>query len=153
MLTTDATDRISAARVGAAAQLLDVRLRKVRGELESSSPRSPIQLEIGVEPSVVQVDDLVIYEIEYEIRSTDADENSALTALIGLSLVYRLEAGFEPKSEDLAAFGRVSVLYTAHPYLREILQSMASRMGLPSLVLDVLRSPLDDELVREAEEE
>lgn len=47
--------------------------------------------------------------------------------------------------DDVVSFGEISGAFAAHPYMRELAQSLTLRMGLPPLVLDVVRSPLFDD--------
>jgi len=68
------------------------------------------------------------------------------------SLDYRM-SGDEPAGvEEVAAFAKVNGIYNAWPYWREYVQSTASRMGLPPLVLPVL-SPGTIEKMVQADEE
>jgi preprotein translocase subunit SecB len=46
----------------------------------------------------------------------------------------------DPTESDLRAFGTIGAVDIAHPYMRETVQSMTARMGLPPLVLDI-RAP------------
>jgi hypothetical protein len=61
------------------------------------------------------------------------------------SLQYRLTASSPPPEDNRAAlfagFASVNGLYNAWPYLREQMQTLTSRMGIPPLVLPVYRVP------------
>jgi hypothetical protein len=68
------------------------------------------------------------------------------------SLDYRI-SGDEPAGvEEVAAFAKLNGIYNAWPYWREYVQSTASRMGLPPLVLPVI-SPGTIEKMVQADEE
>lgn len=135
--------RRRAAKVGGAVTLLDVRLRKVDAELKMPAAEPPFHLSIEISPGLNLSNDVMAYDIDYRLRSTDEQGREVLTALIGLSLFYETVSEAEFEDADLLAFGQVSVVFTAHPYVREIAQNLTTRMGLPPLVLDVMQSPLD----------
>jgi hypothetical protein len=62
-------------------------------------------------------------------------------------LVYDIVA-FPPEKERetfFEAFAEINGKYNAWPYLRELVQSLSSRLGLPGLVLPVYRLPNADD--------
>ncbi len=143
---TDATaeeSRLAAARVSGKLRLADLRLRKLDAELFQPRPDPPLTLDLQVSPSFTRTDDLVVYNIEYEATGTTTEGERAFNASIVLSLFYDVLPQQEVDNADLGAFGLVSVLLSAHPYLRELLQTLTARMGLPALVLDLMQSPVD----------
>jgi hypothetical protein len=144
-------DRTRAARVAASVELLDLRIRRVEAELHRPAAEGPFSFVLEVKPSVSRVDSLVVYNVEYGFSSSDDDGEVVLDGRIEFSVLYQLPSDYRPSDEELAAFGRVSVLFTAYPYLREALHSLTGRMGLPPLILEVMRSPLDAELSAAAE--
>jgi preprotein translocase subunit SecB len=58
-------------------------------------------------------------------------------------LAYVVPAGIELSDDELTSFAVVSGTFAVHPYVREVVQSVTTRAGLPAVVLDVWRSPLD----------
>ncbi len=44
--------------------------------------------------------------------------------------------------DTIDAFGRTTVVFAAYPYVRELVQSLTSRAGIPPLLLDLYRLPL-----------
>lgn len=86
---------------------------------------------------------MAVYSLEYRFSSKDSDDQLVLDGTVELSVLYQLPGDRELNDDYLTAFGEISVLFTAYPYLREILHSLTGRMGLPPLILDVMRSPLD----------
>jgi preprotein translocase subunit SecB len=146
MTAPEQKERIRAARVGARVELVDLRVRKLAAELHQPTSEGPLSFALDVKPAVSRVDELVVYSLEYEFSSQDNDQKTVVDGTIEISVLYQLEEGAELTEGELAAFGNVSVLFTAHPYLRELLHSLTLRMGLPPLILDVMRSPLDAEL-------
>lgn len=138
--------RVLAARVGASADLLDLRIRRVEAELHRPAAEGPFSFTLDVTPAVSRADKLAVYSLEYRFSSKGSDDQLVLEGAVELSVVYQLPADRELDDDELTAFGEVSVLFTAYPYLREILHSLTGRMGLPPLILDVMRSPLDPEI-------
>jgi preprotein translocase subunit SecB len=139
----DSTMRLGAARVGAVADLLDLRIRKIGAELHRPAAEAPFSFNIDVTPSVSRNARLAAYSLVYQFSSKDNEDQLVLDGTVELSVLYELPADSEFSDDELAAFGQISVLFTAYPYLREILHSLTGRMGLPPLILDVMRSPLD----------
>jgi hypothetical protein len=139
-------ERILAARVGAGTDLLDLRIRRIQAELYRPAAEGPFGFTLDVKPSLSRADKLAVYSLEYEFSSKDSDDQLVLEGTVELSVLYQLPVDRELSDDELTAFGQVSVLFTAYPYLREILHSLTGRMGLPPLILDVMRSPLDAEV-------
>jgi preprotein translocase subunit SecB len=133
--------RQRAGRIGAKAGLRDLRLRGIRGELFQPAAESPFEAQIDVRPSYEQLDDTVLYTIQYGLKAVDAEELPVFEADIAYSLLFDLPAGETFEDDDFVAFGEVSVLFMLHPYVREAVHDLTSRFGLPPLVLQVLRRP------------
>jgi preprotein translocase subunit SecB len=132
-----------AARIGARADLADVRIRRIDAELFAPSPSPPFTVDVRVAPAASIVDSKLVYEVCYEVSSMDSKKRPVFAATIALNLLFELQEDVALAEADLSAFGEVTVLLMAHPYVREILQSISSRMGLPPLVLEVMRFPMD----------
>lgn len=151
MSTEEREQRRLAARVGGSADLLDLRIRRINAELHRPTAEGPFSFNLTVSPSVSRADDkLAVYSLAYEFSSKDSHEQLVLDGAVELSVLYQLAPDSDVSDQELAAFGQVSVLFTAYPYLREILHSLTGRMGLPPLILDVMRSPLDEEIGEES---
>lgn len=143
MTTDDHRRRVLAARVSAGVDLLDLRIRRIEAELHSAAAEGPFSFKLDVTPAVSRADKLAVYSLEYQFSSKDSDDQLVLDGTVELSVLYQLPGDRELNDDDLTAFGEISVLFTAYPYLREILHSLTGRMGLPPLILDVMRSPVD----------
>lgn len=76
-------------------------------------------------------------------QSDDGEREPVLLVVASWLIDYQLADGQTADDEDLQAFATVSGTFAAHPYMREFVHGLTSRMGLPPLVLDVMRSPLD----------
>jgi hypothetical protein len=138
-----------AGRLAALVTLLDVRTLMLHAELLDPASTGPFVVALNITPSVAQEGDLLLYEFGYEVavragasNAADQDE-SGLVATISTRhlVVYKLPSSENIPDEQLHAFGSVSALLTAHPYVREAVQSITVRMGLPAITLDVLKVP------------
>lgn len=127
-------------------ELLDLRIRRLNAELHRPAAEGPFSFTLDVSASVSRADKLAVYSLEYEFSSRDSDDQLVLDGQLALSVLYQLQSDSDLDDDDLTAFGEVSVLFTAYPYLREILHTLTGRMGLPPLILDVMRSPLDEDI-------
>lgn len=58
---------------------------------------------------------------------------------VGYDLIYRLENAATYPEDALNYFAELNGPYNAWPYLRELVQSVAGRVGLGSIVLPVFR--------------
>lgn len=144
--------RLQAGRVGAQASLEDIRLRRIEAELCEPAAEGPYEVSLSVDPAFDEADNHVLYGVSYRLEATGAGGVVVLTADIEFSLLYELPESHGFEEADLAAFAEVSVLFSVHPYVREVVQSLTARCGLPPLVLDVLRSPLHPSRPMDAEE-
>jgi hypothetical protein len=93
---------------------------------------------------------LVVFDVGLQFAAFDAEAEGDEVAdaffhgVLGLFVVYELpEDRPEWDEADFEAFANISATFAAWPYIREILQSLTSRAGIPPLVLDVLRAPLE----------
>ncbi len=66
-------------------------------------------------------------------------------------LDYTLDGDATPKDEEITAFAKLNGIYNAWPYWREYVQSVASRMGLPRVVLPALTPGTIEKMVEEEE--
>jgi hypothetical protein len=130
-------------RVSRECSLVDLRVRRLEGDLLTPVGEPPLTLELttlSVELGVGRLTGLAIYDVKYLLSAMDANNELAVRVELVLNLVFSLSAGLleEPDlNADLQAFGSVAVLEIGHPYVREIVHSLTARMGIPPLVLDV----------------
>lgn len=131
-----------AGKVGAQVRLGDIRLRRIDAELCDPAAEGPYEVGLSVQPTFDEGEGVVVYSVAYRLEATAEGNVTVLRGDIEFSVLYELPPDHGFDENDLAAFGEVSVLFSVHPYIREVVQSLTSRFGLPPLVLDVLRSPL-----------
>lgn len=143
---TEQPDDGPAVRIGDGLALLDLRLRRVGAELHQPASEGPFRFTLDVTPSVSLVDNLAAYDLAYSFASIDGADELVFDGSIELSVLYEIAEDEAFSEEELVSFGRVSVLFTAYPYLRELLHNLTMRMGLPPLILDPMRAPLDSDV-------
>jgi preprotein translocase subunit SecB len=130
-------------RVTANADIVDLRLRSINAELLVPTPRLPLSLrQVRVEPKMTRLsDDHAVYHVTYHLQAiSSADQRLVFTTEITMSIVFRFTGDTTFTDAELRAFAAIGVLDILHPYLREQIQSLSIRMGLPRLVLNV-KSP------------
>lgn len=133
---------LRSAAIGVAASIRDVRLRSVTARLPASDDLTPITIDLGVRVDRATVSaETVSYSIEFRVSGNDGE---ALHIFGTFDVIYNIPGEAQGTQDDLDAFGNVSVMFSVHPYIRELVQSLTVRAGLPPLVLDTLRAPLDD---------
>lgn len=75
------------------------------------------------------------YQCETAVKSTLEKSNDPLfTATVGLKVIY-YAVDFPGTEHDANIFGFDTVAKVVHPYIRELLQSLTARAGLPPLIL------------------
>jgi len=143
-LLTEDTHRKSAA-VSSDASIIDIRLRNLTCNLLHPGARLPLELsDFRITPVMVPVrDSIVAYHVSYDLSAGDADGRKALEIRLTMSVVFSLGHDSSTR-EDLEAFGYIGVLDILHPYMRETVHNLTSRMGFPPLVLDVKPTPWVD---------
>lgn len=82
----------------------------------------------------------VVATMRAQLSSEQAKEDALVSIETRFELQYRLPEGFQADPETLTAFAETNGIYNAWPYWREFVQSMFVRMGLPPLVLPLLRA-------------
>jgi len=132
--------RVSSADVSNHLALIDLRLKGVVANLVFPSPRRPLDLSASVVVEISRIGEFVTYDVRYELGAKDRDDKEVLESEITLNILFRIKDGRDLTEDELRAFGTVGAVDVAHPYMREIVQSLTGRMGLPPLVLDV-RAP------------
>jgi preprotein translocase subunit SecB len=125
-------------QVTTAASLVDLRLRHVSADLLILVPELELEIWPTVEPKMTLLDHYVAYDVTYEITAQDARGRRAVEARVTYTIIFEFEENDNLSSDDFAAFGAIGVLSVAHPYIRELLHNLTSRMGIPPLLLEVM---------------
>lgn len=131
-----------ASKIGGVADLEDVRLISAAVKLIDASAEQLFQIQVGIAPSVAQVEDRAIFECRYKVDIQRSDGEPAATIECQYLATYLLGSDATQDLDDLVAFGDVTVLRALHPYLRELVSTVTSRMGLNGITLGVFRVPI-----------
>lgn len=155
---------VRGARVGARAQLDDIRIHSLHAELNDfGAPerqlRPRLSLNVQVTPPtdggsfIVAVD----YELDLE-RVNDESENEvvddegpqkAATITIGVAGLYTCEGLPEDLEDDeLESFGASAGALALHPYAREVISTTVQRFGLRQFLIPPLRVVSDEPLTQ-----
>jgi hypothetical protein len=135
---------VEALRVIRAVRLLNLRL--VRGEFSSkvASPgeAGPVGVQFSTTARALAADRKsefsVIVICETRILLKESAE-PVVSAKAEYELLYSLPEELNPTASELAAFSETNGIHHAWPYFREFVQSAFNRMGLPPLIIPVLR--------------
>lgn len=131
-----------ASKVGGAAELEDIRLVSATVKLIDASAEQPFQILVGIAPSVAQIEDRAMFECRYKVDIQAPSGDQVAVIECQYLATYLLGSDASQDLEDLVAFGDVTVLRALHPYLRELVSTVASRMGLSGITLGVFRVPV-----------
>lgn len=78
------------------------------------------------------------------LRITDqATSEPIMNASVTHIAVYLLGDGLQATDQEFGDFATVNAAFSLYPYLRESLQNLTVKGGLPPYILPPLRSPLD----------
>lgn len=105
--------------------------------------RGKLEIESTQQHAFDEKSSLLAAEVAFRVRVTGAGDDAKPIVHFEavFSLMYRMRAIPPPEDRKRAfdAFVSLNGLYNAWPYLRELVQSTAGRMGLPPVVLPVFR--------------
>jgi hypothetical protein len=142
-----------AARLGARAQLNAVVLRELHWDYPERPvpPGLPISIDSTLGLQAGPGPDFLSYRVSGEFKGVVPDHPDYFTATVVFQLVYGIPSDESYSTEEIEAFGSVTVMMMAFPYLREALQDLGGRAGLPSLLLQPLRIRIDDSAPQHSE--
>lgn len=142
-------------RVGARAELHDVRLFSLNTVLRDFGAEPPYVADMEVEASVQREDGSahVVVSAEYTLkarafgpdqdRSEEETEPELVVAEVNFTMLalYSLRPldvdADEVSPDELEAFAESTGLMALHPYARELIQDQTARIGLPALTVGV----------------
>jgi preprotein translocase subunit SecB len=115
--------------------LSDVRLTEVQAKLQSTSAaqlRASIQQKFGAEHN----DGLLVCSVSTEVVVTDAaDDSPVYTVALTIAAAFDVLPGAKLSKTNLKLFATTHGLKAIQPYVRETLQSLTVRAGLPAFIL------------------
>ncbi len=111
----------------------------------------PVELTTAVHVTFHHQPGQLITRVKYEVSAAppkaetqDCDQSDTKplwTINIEMSAHWELKPGAEPTSDDARCFAIGQGLMTCHPYARETIQSLSSRMGYPPATIELLLNP------------
>ncbi len=139
-----------AARVAGHAEIQDVQVFKLAAEL-LMQPQPGEGLNYNLQQSVKYTQpsgSTLVTEGTYELeiwQRTDADErfNLATVSLVAGALYQLPDDERSHSDEELQAFAETTGQFALYPFMRQQIYDLTGRIGLPPLVLGVLRIGLD----------
>lgn len=141
-------------------EIEDVHLVEANAETKVRSPSDTgaVDLLVNREAEISEHQEengtfFVMAKMKAQLVPEQAKEEPLVSIETSFELQYRLPEGFHVDPETLTAFAETNGIYNAWPYWREFIQSMFVRMGLPPLVLPLLRAREMMEKTREEKEE
>ncbi len=130
-----------ASRIGGSANLDDIRLLGLNAQLGDPTAVAPYVVHVAIAPSMTQLNERLFFECEYHIELKASDDAIAATIDARYLAAYTLPSGEALDPADVVAFGDVTVLRAIHPFLRELVQSVGSRLGLGHILIGLFRVP------------
>lgn len=144
-------------RVGARAEVQDVRLFSLKTQLKEFGAEPPYRVDLEVDATAQRDDgaNFFVISAEYTLKARAygetqnpqdeaevpetvvAEVNFTLLALYGLDEPE--EDGDALSTDELEAYAESVGVMTLHPYARELIQDQTARLGLPSLTIGVAR--------------
>lgn len=117
-------------------------LRSVTATLAPLEPGVQVEVSTSWTTSHRRLDaeESIHYTLDFSVTGNQPCAPSIHGQLV---LSYRVSGLAALPEDQLQAFGEVSAVFSAFPYVRELVQSLTVRAGLPALVLGTLRAPID----------
>jgi preprotein translocase subunit SecB len=130
-----------AARIGAKVNLLDVRLTRASAVVLGAHTEGHLHADIENTYNWVLEVVTLVCEVGCEVRiRMEADTDALFECNAAFAAFYQLPDGFEADEDEYEAFASTSATFSLHPYLREMVQSLTMRAGLPPFALPTLRA-------------
>lgn len=148
-------------RLIAEVEIEDVRLVEVNAETKVRSPADSgaVDLLVNRTAAISEHQDngtfFVLAKMRTQLVPEQTQEEPLVSIETSFEIRYRLPEGFHVDPQTLTTFAETNGVYNAWPYWREFVQSMFARMGLPPVVLPVLRvrEVMEETAAEEAEQE
>ncbi len=131
-----------AGRLGASLELSEVRLGHLRFEMLASENISEAKPDLDLDITSAKTDDGYGYGVTLSVVALADPQEWGFTAEVVYFALYEGSKDVEYSEGEVNAFGRVTVLATVLPYLRELIQGLTQKAGLPPYMLPLFRVPL-----------
>ena len=124
-------------------EVRDIRLVNLACGLTAPPPPAGsvnIDLSHTVKVELVEGNVLAV-QVHYSLKANPggADGSPFLTMSVVFQLLYDGENLASITQDKLQTFGDINGVHNAWPYFREVVQNMATRMGLPALTVPLLK--------------
>lgn len=141
---------ILANRVAQGVELLDIQLIDISARLQPFDDWMPGDIKLGIDTKTRVRDDKsgILVLVTVDLQSNDTDGTAALHIQATFKVLYKCEPTADLTEAHFNAFGELNGLVNAWPFLRELIQSITSRMGLPPLTLPVRKPALKESDLR-----
>ena len=135
--------RVLAARLGAVVELLAIQLVKLTAERFDGDFEPAFVTNLTVQLSAIREPaEQITFQAIVGVEVVDGGQLPVTTLSCSYVVAYQVPADFEIHEEMIRAFGEVTVTFMLYPYLRELVNNITSRMGLPAFTLGALKRPL-----------
>ena len=113
---------------------------KVRSPADSGAVDLLVNRTAGISERQDNGTFFVVAKIGTQLVPEQAQEEPLVSVETSFELQYRLPEGLDVDPDILTTFAETNGVYNAWPYWRESVQSTFARMGLPPVVLPLLRA-------------
>ena len=137
--STDTADRYASAR-----ELLEncniADIRPVHIEANLTSPITRKYSKVGFDSTLEHAVGPGVFRNRFGFKFALADDDDESVAELGFVLIveWAVEEGYTPSAEAAEYVAQTTGYFAAYPYVRELAQSNAARLGLDPLVLGIL---------------
>ncbi|MFJ8726503.1 hypothetical protein ACWDWS_39870 [Streptomyces sp. NPDC003328] len=119
--------------------LTDVRVQRLRAESLEDPPFDVHSIQIHSGPCEVLLEPpRFAARVSQTVTLRGSDEQTLAEVDVTLIIDYALDEGPDPTEDAVSTYVEHNTYFTAHPYLREILQNATLKLGLEPVVLGVL---------------
>ena len=98
-----------------------------------------VNIEMNAEHSLNEQESKIVVDVGYKLAATykqgEPVTGECLWAVVTFRVTYSLSSFAELSEPQFKAFAYMNGIYNTWPFWRELLHSMLSRMGLPTLML------------------
>lgn len=118
-------------------QLQSIAMTECAASRTSSHGVVATQLEVQSGHRVT--DEGVDYRFEFKCTPTDDQSGQVAEIRVVMVATFELEGSATPEPEFVAQFAQDVAFMAVYPYGREVMQSLAARLEIPSLTLGLVR--------------
>lgn len=162
--------RALAARIAGATELRDIQIFRISAELlKQPEHGQSLRYEISTDLAATRIDDEMVLAVEEttnlamwqapessdgagadsgEDESTTGGRTEIASIAVVMGTLYSVAGDdFDYGEDELQAFAETTAQFAMYPFLRQQVHDLTSRLGLPALVLPMLKISLEPEEV------